>query len=177
MKIAIDIGHARNTGAVGVTKENEHEVSARVAWHLKDFLDKQGHAADIVDFPWESNTDDLNHAIKAVAAGGYELCISLHCDSHTNASACGAHACYYSSAGQKLAACIAYSLATLMPGRAEKTVKRTGLAILNSTRPVAVLVEMGFITNATDALIQRDHPDLIAQRIGQGIINYLRSAE
>lgn len=38
-----------------------------------------------------------------------------------------------------------------MPGRANRTVRRRNLYVLNNTRCPAVLVECGFVTNADDA--------------------------
>lgn len=175
MKIAIDIGHARGTGAVGLTGENEHEIAARIAPLLKEYL-QQGysHTAEIIDFPDESNSVDLARTIAAVNAGGYDLLLSLHCDSSDNAAACGAHACYYSIEGGRLASCVGYSLASLMPGRADKTVHRPGLAILRDTKPVAVLVEMGFVSNLTDSHIQQTYPASVAEKIAQGVRNYIQ---
>ena len=180
MHIAIDIGHARGTGAVGLSGENEHEIAARVAPLLQHYLLTPTPAGvgvarqvDIIDYPDASNGVDLARTIAAVNEGGYDLLLSLHCDSSENPAACGAHACYYSIEGGRLASCVGYSLAGLMPGRAEKTVHRPGLAILRDTKPVAVLVEMGFVSNLTDSHIQQSYPAMIAERIAMGVKNYL----
>ena len=174
MRIAIDIGHARGTGAVGLTGENEHDIAARIAPMVKEFLEQgYSHTAEIIDFPDATNGVDLQKTIAAVNAGGYDLLLSLHCDASDNPAARGAHACYYSKAGGQLASCVGYSLAGLMPGRAEKTVHRPGLAILRDTKPVAVLVEMGFVTNLTDSHLQQMYPAMIAEKIAQGVRNYI----
>ena len=173
MNIAIDIGHARNTGAVGNGLE-EHAVNTVIAPLLADRLRKYGHTVDIIDYPDKSNTDDLNATVRAVNAGGYDLCISLHCDSSDNPVARGAHVCYVSNGGMELAQCIAWHLCALLPGRAEMTVRRTNLAILSQTRPISVLCECGFITHLHDSKIQRDDPDSIAKAIADGVNDYTK---
>lgn len=51
---------------------------------------------------------------------------------------------------------------------------RPGLYVLKKTRMPAVLVELGFITNPTDALLLRDEPGLFAAGIYRGILNYTK---
>ena len=80
MKIIVDIGHARKTGAEGNGLE-EHEVSCVVAGYLVEELGKLGHEVLVLDFPRVSNAADLNETIKAANASGYEAGVSLHCDS------------------------------------------------------------------------------------------------
>lgn len=176
MKIAIDIGHAENTGSVGVTGENEHDIAARVAAHLKSFLEEAGHTCTLIDFPDATNSADLNATVRTINAGDFDLSISLHCDSAPSPEPHGAHCIYYSksSQGKKLAACMAKYLCALMPGRADSIVGRS-LQVQRETRPVSGYCEMGFVTNPGDAYIQRNRPDLIASAIGKGILDYCES--
>ncbi|MBQ4594788.1 MAG: N-acetylmuramoyl-L-alanine amidase [Akkermansia sp.] len=169
-KIAIDIGHARTTGASGNGLQ-EHEVSAKLARYVKQMLQATPHIhADIVDFPELSNKQDLAAAIAAVNAGGYDAVVSLHCDCAGTPSARGAHVIYKSAAGQALGLEIAERLAVHLPGRARTLVQRHDLAILNQTRPPAVLVECGFLSSPEDAEIIRTRPILLARAIAGGII-------
>lgn len=172
--VAIDIGHARETGAVGLLGVNEHTIAARVAHCLRDKL--AGYScvrADVIDYEHMTNSADLAATIEYVNAHDFDALVSLHCDASDNPSAHGAHVCYTSAAGQNLAEEIAANLCQLLPGRASSTVRRPELAILRRTRPVAVLVEMGFITNKQDAEIQRCYPEEIAHRIMQGLLSYM----
>ena len=167
MKIAIDIGHAHATGSSGNGLQ-EHEVCAGFARLLSDYLGNK-HEVRIVDFPTESNTADLAHAAAAVNAWGADLCISLHCDAHANTSARGAHCIYASSAGEQYAAAIAKHLCPIMPGRANRTVKRPGLYILYSTRCPAVLVECGFLSNPRDADMLRHEGYRLMRAVAAGV--------
>lgn len=118
MKIAIDIGHANNTGSRGNGLE-EHAVAVTIAECLAPMLQKLGAKVDVIDFPGMSNAQDLNATIKAANEGGYDFGISLHCDASDNPQAHGAHVCFYpgSVKGSRLAMCIAEPLSRLLPGR------------------------------------------------------------
>ena len=174
-KIAIDVGHARATGAIGNGLQ-EHDVALMFARYVKDMLCGQEYIhADIIDFPELSNRGDLNAAIKAINAGGYDAVVSLHCDCSDNEAARGAHVIYKTLSGYSLGIEIAERLVVHLPGRAEKMVKRN-LDILSMTKPPAVLVECGFVSNAVDAAIIKSRPILLAHAISGGIIQWCRPA-
>ena len=178
MKIALDIGHANGTGASGNGLE-EHAVAEQITGHLAVILRSQGHAVDIIDFAERSNAGDLNETIKRANVAPpncdipYNFGISIHCDCSDNPTAHGAHVCYLTQSGLKLAEAVAKPLAELLPGRSEITVKRGNLAVLKQTHPVWVLCECGFISNADDAALMDAAPDAIARRIAEGISNYV----
>lgn len=174
MKIAIDIGHANNTGARGNGLE-EHAVAATIAERLAPMLQQMGASVDVIDFPKMTNAQDLSDTIKAANEGGYDFGISLHCDSSDNPQAHGAHVCFYpgSVKGSRLAICIAEPLSRLLPGRANTVQSRPGLAVLKKTRCPWVLCECGFITNPENASILKDHPGRIAEAIAEGVKDYL----
>ena len=49
---------------------------------------------------------------------------------------------------------------------------RPGLYVLKKTNMPAVLVEIGFISNPGDAALMRDDPELFAQGIYNGIVEF-----
>ena len=49
---------------------------------------------------------------------------------------------------------------------------RSGLYVLRRTAMPAVLVELGFITNQSDATLMSERPDLFANGIYRGIVEY-----
>lgn len=170
-RIAIDIGHANKTGARGNGYE-EHEMCAMLAQHVKKHLESfkvQQFEADIIDFPAQSNSGDLSATVKAINAGNYAASVSLHMDAASVPTAHGAHVCYYSTSGKVLANEIAIRLCPQMPGRANRIVKRDNLYVLKKTKPVAVLVECGFITNPSDAAWVHTNHDKVATSIALGI--------
>lgn len=170
MKIAIDIGHAHATGASGNGLQ-EHEVCTGFARLLAGYLGN-AHEVRIIDFPAESNTADLAYTAAAVNDWRADLCVSLHCDSSANTSARGAHVIYTSPAGEKCATAIARHLCPIMPGRANRTVKKDSLYILNNTRCPAVLVECGFLSNTRDADMLRHEGYRLMRAVAAGIKHY-----
>lgn len=171
-RIAIDIGHARGTGAAGNGLQ-EHEVCAEIAEYLRAFLETRGVSASVIDYPTETNSADLIATVREVNAGGYALSVSLHCDCSANGSARGAHCIYVSVNGGRCAEKIAKHLCPIMPGRANRTVKRGNLYVLNNTRCPAVLVECGFLSNSRDADMLKHEKHRIAMAIGRGVIDFL----
>lgn len=185
--IIIDIGHARGTGARGNGME-EHARCEIIATFLAARLRNDGYAVTVLDYPDSTNSADLVATVKAAngisrAAFG----ISLHMDAASrpvdetdeegermvwnepNPEPHGAHICYVSNTGKRMAEAIAKWLCTLLPGRASKTVKRGDLYILKHTRAPWVLVECGFITNPEDAATE---PYQIAECIAAGVRHY-----
>lgn len=172
-KIAIDIGHARLSGARGVNGLEEHGQSVLTGQDLEACLTALGHDVTVIDYPDYGNRGDLNATVQAVNAGGYDMVVSLHMDASANTSARGAHVCYRSGNGKILAAAVAAQICPLLPGRAETTVHRTDLAIINQTRPPAILVELGFITNSHDTDYLLANRQYIARLLAAGIDNGL----
>lgn len=167
--IILDIGHAHGTGARGNGME-EHARCAEIAQHLAEDLRALGHAVTVLDHPQLGNGADLAATARdANAIPNASFGISLHMDAAETPEPCGAHVCYLSNTGRRIAQAIAAPLCTLLPGRAESIVKRSDLYILKHTRAPWVLVECGFITNPTDAATD---PAAIAYMITRGINKY-----
>lgn len=184
MKIAIDIGHADGTGAKHAGQEEHATVEAFVNNALLPAFKKAGYTdVDIIDYPDKSNTDDLNQTVSAANARGYDVLISCHRDaasSEVDAEGFmephGAHAIHFSTSinGKLLAKLIMKKagLAKILPGRSEIVQARDGLAILKRTKCVAVLLELGFITNKNDREIFENKADKIASCIVKGVTYY-----
>ena len=169
-------------------------IAAEVKRHLESFT-LQTFVADVLDFPSLGNSADLVATARAVNAGAYDVCVSLHMDAASmvvgyetvtdedgrkcdepiygdNPKPRGAHVCYVSANGKRLAKEIALRLCGQLPGRAQQVVQRKDLYILRKTNPVTVLVECGFITNYGDAKWVKEHVTEVARAIALGIAAY-----
>ena len=188
--IIIDIGHARNTGAVGCGLQ-EHTRCGQIAGHLRAKLEAAGYMVTVIDFPDKSNRADLVATAEAANSLPCAFGISLHMDAATqavdvvdedgdhvtrwvgNPKPCGAHVCFVSTTGLRIAQSIARYLCTLLPGRAEMVQYREDLYILKQTRAPWVLCECGFITNPGDVQAE---PEQIAECIAAGVRHYMNPA-
>jgi N-acetylmuramoyl-L-alanine amidase len=167
MKIALDIGHASGTSAAG-NGMTEHEYCSKMSALLAEKLADR-HEVKIIDFPHMTNAADLAATVKTINADEFDLSISLHCDYYDNPAARGAHVCYFSTTGKRYAEAVARYLCALMPGRAEKTVRRPGLYVLAETECPAVLIEFGFVSNEADAKKMVALADQLAAAVVAGI--------
>ena len=50
---------------------------------------------------------------------------------------------------------------------------RPGLYVLRKTKMPAVLIELGFITNPSDAALMNNQPELFAEGVYNGILDFL----
>lgn len=173
--IALDIGHARGTGAVGVGGAQEHSLCTQLATQLAPAIRKSGHIVHVFDYPDMTNSQDLSATVAAINSLPHCDCvISLHMDASDNASARGAHTIFTSAGGEVLAELLADKVAAFFPGRYSKCMERDDLYMLNATRPPAVLIENGFITNASDlAKFKAELPDYVAL-IAEAVDAYAR---
>ena len=193
--VGIDIGHAAGTGA-RCGCYDEHELNVALAGVIAGKLRARGLRVTVYDFPAVNNRTDLNRTISAVNADEVDFLVSLHSDCcqrvagyepaydeygeryerpvlEADPRARGAHVIYTSAAGCKLARCIARYLVALLPGRADSTVQRKGLAILDRTRCVAVLGENGFVTSPGDMEIVTERMEEVADAYVNGVLDYL----
>lgn len=182
-RVLIDVGHAEGTGAQSAFAD-EHEESRLNALELKAVLEGfelDRFEVDVVDFPRLSNGGDLAASVRAANARDYDALVSLHMDSSGNADACGAHVCYHAGSvkGERLAREIAVRLCPWLPGRADtvqarpdKAKKLSGLAILRDTRPPAVLVECGFVSNEGDVKVLRGCRRELMRAVGLGVAEF-----
>lgn len=121
-----------------------------------------------------SNTGSLAARVSAANAWGADYFISLHANASVNSAASGTEAFVYGSDGRsrRLAEAIVGGISA-ETGLADRGVfARPTLYVLRKTAMPAVLVELGFITNERDADLMANSPQLFADGINNGIIDY-----
>ena len=121
-----------------------------------------------------SNTTSLRLRVEDANRWGADYFISIHTNASTIPSATGSEAFAFSapSAAFSLGEDILYWLNRTTGLRNRGMKVRTGLYVLRKTTMPAVLVELGFITNTGDAMLMTNRPDLFAQGIYRGILEY-----
>ena len=121
-----------------------------------------------------SNTTSLRLRVEDANRWGADYFISIHTNASTIPSATGSEAFAFSapSAAFSLGEDILYWLNRTTGLRNRGMQVRSGLYVLRRTAMPAVLVELGFITNPEDAALMSERPDLFAQGIYEGILEY-----
>ncbi len=182
IKIYIDQGHnpqSPNAGAEG-NGYREQDLVYEIGLRLRDLLVANGNFEVRLSRPTPttqlgtSNASSLRERTADANRWGADYFISLH----TNASvpsASGTEAFVYSipSAAQRLAEDIVEGIVERTGLRDRGVFARPSLYVLRRTEMPAVLVELGFISNSSDANLMANDPQAFAQGIYNGILDYL----
>ena len=182
IRIYIDQGHnpsSPNAGAEGngyVEQDITYEIGARLA----SLLRSNGNFDVRVSRPTpettlgNTNASSLRIRVDEANAFGADYFVSLHANASTNSSVSGSEALVYTepSVAAELGRDILVWLNRLTGLRNRGIVERPGLYVLRKTRMPAVLVEMGFISNLSDAILMSNSPELFAEGIYNGILQY-----
>lgn len=122
----------------------------------------------------ETNAQSLAARVNDANAWGADFFISLHANASTITSASGSEAFVYSAASPayELSEEILESLSEAT-GLADRGVfVRPSLYVLRRTEMPSTLLELGFITNQGDASLMQNSPELFAEGIYNGIVDY-----
>jgi N-acetylmuramoyl-L-alanine amidase len=182
IKIYIDQGHnpqSPNAGAEGngfVEQDLTYEIGIR----LYDLLRSNGNFDVRISRPTPetslgtSNSTSLRIRVDEANAFGADYFISLHANASSNASVSGSEVLVYDapSVASALGEDILIGLNRATGLRNRGIVERPGLYVLRKTKMPAVLVEMGFISNPSDAALMNNSPELFAEGIYNGILQY-----
>ena len=172
-RIVVDPGHGGDDpGAVG------HELrEARINLAVARLLVEQMPAPEYeVILTRESDAFvGLSHRVEVSNTSKARLFVSLHCNAASSPEANGFEVLYHgkSAAGLKLAKSVHMSTKSLFPK--DRGLKpRDDLAVLRLTDCPAILVEMGFVSNPSDArlLVSPQFHLCLAKAIARGILAY-----
>lgn len=182
IKIYIDQGHNPynpNAGAEG-NGLREQDIVFRVGILLADLLRANPDFEVRLSRPTSttqigsSNSESLRLRVQDANAWGANYFISLHTNASSIPSATGVEAFAFSSPSPafSLGEDILENLSRTTGLRNRGMQVRTGLYVLRRTAMPAVLVELGFITNPSDARLMSEEPERFAEGIYQGILQY-----
>lgn len=182
IKIYIDQGHNPenpNAGAEG-NGLREQDITYRVGKALAERLRANGNFDVRESRPTPtvslgtSNSTSLQVRVRDANEWGADYFISLHTNASSNPAATGSEAFAYQqpSAAFRLGEDILAGLTRLTGLRNRGMKVRPGLYVLRRTAMPAVLVELGFITNPSDAALMNTQPNLFADGIYAGVLEY-----
>lgn len=182
IKIFIDQGHnpsGPNTGAEG-NGLKEQDITYIVGRYLYDLLISNGNfeARLSRNSPTEvlgtSNLTSLQTRVNAANNWGADYFISIHVNGSTNPSANGTEAYVYADDTQSyfLAEHMVNAIVERMGTVKRGVFARPSLYVLRKTEMPAVLMELAYISNFSDAQKLRDDPYGFAYAMYTGILRY-----
>ncbi len=182
IRVYIDQGHNPqnpNAGAEG-NGRREQDIVYRIGRELYALLEADPDFSARLSRPTPetalgiSTADSLRLRVEGAEAFDADLFLSLHTNASSLPAATGSEALVFSesSPSYRIGEVVLRSM-TEATGLANRGVKvRPGLYVLRRTTMPAVMLEMGFITNAGDAALMADSPRLFARGIYNGLQAY-----
>ena len=182
IKIYIDQGHnpqSPNSGAEG-NGYREQDLVYRIGVELKELLDEDSRFEARLSRPTPdtqlgtSSASSLRIRTEEANAWGADLFLSLHNNASVDTSVSGLEALVYerNSTAYDIAGVLLSSLADTTGLRNRGIFIRPGLYVLRRTAMPAVLLELGFISNPSDARLLYENPALFARGIYNGLVSY-----
>lgn len=184
IKVFIDQGHNPtnpNAGAEGNGLREQdlvYEIGVQLAELLNSSPDFEAKLSR--NSPDEilgaTTAQSLRARTDAANDWGADIFISLHANASNLTGASGSEGLVYTipSAAYTLSEDLLTELSNATGLQNRGTTARPGLYVLRKTKMPAVLVELGFITNAGDAALMNDRPELFARGLYEGIKRYFR---
>jgi N-acetylmuramoyl-L-alanine amidase len=174
--IVIDPGHGgADPGETGACNRCEADLCWDLAARLADRLVRGG--ARVRFTRTEAEDPDVTERARRANALGADLIVSLHLNSHGEASAEGASTYFFgtSRAGELLAECLQGRLVAL--GLKDGRAHARAYPILRETRMPAVLVEPAYASSPADArrLAAPAFRDALAAAVAEGIELYFET--
>ena len=183
IKIFIDQGHNPqnpNSGAEG-NGLREQDLTYQIGVALANLINLNPSLEARLSRPTPStqlgtsNASSLAARVNDANSWGADYFISLHANASSASSASGIEGYVYSldSIAEELSDDIVENLSEATGLRNRGVFARPSLYVLRKTAMPATLIELGYITNATDATLMEENPELFARGIYNGILEFL----
>lgn len=172
--IVIDPGHGGNENGAIANGVREANVNLAVGLKIRDKLLATG--ATIILTRSGDISLTLKDRVDIAKAADADIFVSIHANTFSNPETAGAISFYQSGRPNYLAAAVQEALAK-ESGATDKGVRPENFYVMRENDITAALIEIGFLTNATEALRLTDdaYQEKVAEGISRGITNYLLS--
>lgn len=175
-KVMIDPGHGgEDPGATGASGELEKTSNLAIALQVAALL-KQDSSFDVSLTRSDDTYVGLEERAEMANDWGADVLLSIHGNSFEEPDIAGTETFYRHEDSMQLASVIHSHLVAAM-GNDDRGVKEERLEVLSYSEMPAILVEPGFLTNASDEneIIGAEGQARIAQSIADGLKQYFRS--
>ena len=167
--VVIDAGHGGfDRGGIPGQRVAEKTMTLDVAHRLKSVLTAYGYRVVMT----RDSDVFVPLGTRVAIANSYRnaIFVCIHFNAARRRSASGIETYFYSSQSLPLASAIHYYVAGGAPS-SNRGVRRRGFYVLRKTTVPSVLVECGFLTNATEANYAQsaDYRQKLAEEIGRGV--------
>jgi N-acetylmuramoyl-L-alanine amidase len=174
--VVIDAGHGgHDPGAIGATGLQEKFVNLRVAAKVARLLEARG--IGVVMTRWQDEYPELEERSAIANRRKADLFVSIHADAAESRAAQGftIYVATAASAGAYRAA-HAVNQAMERTGTSNRGVREAEYRVLVNTQCPAMLIELGYLSNAQDLARLSDDRfrDRLAEAIADGIQSYLQ---
>ncbi|MDR1066735.1 MAG: N-acetylmuramoyl-L-alanine amidase [Clostridiales bacterium] len=180
--VIIDSGHGGfDPGKVVDKNIQEKDINLQIAKKLQAYLEQGGAYVIMTRVADEAlgsrKNSDMRNRKTLINESKADILVSIHQNAYSNTSVAGAQVFYFgkSENSKKLAEKIQTEMKTFLGQKTKLEAKsNSSYFMLRSTVLPAVIVECGFLTNATEKqkLTQDEYQEKIAWGIYTGIIKY-----
>ena len=172
-KVFLDAGHGgKDPGSVG-NGLKEKDISLSVTLKVGEIL--KAHGVGVIYSRTTDEFIDLRKRSDKANTENVDIFVSIHINAFTSATASGIETYSYSNSknGDRLSKCIYNSIIKNKVYTLERGTKTANFSVLKNTKMPSTLLELGFITNKTDAEILRNRQDELSEAVAKGILDYL----
>lgn len=179
MYVVLDAGHGGNDGGTYYKDVIEKDVNLAVTGYLEEILEENE-----VNVIMTRTTDDylsLEERCYIANQTNADLFVSIHCNYFEDDASVDGIDCYYypnSDEGEQFAETV---VAAMEENNSldVRGVKEEDFYVLENTDMTAILVEIGFLSNATDRknLTNADYQQMLAEELAKGILATLEDTD
>lgn len=170
--VVIDPGHGgKDPGACG-NGLREKDINLSVALILKKKLEPYKKEINLKLTRENDTFLELSDRVNISNAFKADLFVSIHCNSSDKLSAMGVETYCYRLSNNKGASYIHSEILASKAYTNDRKVKEASFYVIKHTTAHAVLCELAFISNTTDAKILKEKQNDLAEAILKGILKY-----
>lgn len=183
--IILDAGHGGSDGgtlAEGITSGDnwrinvvEKDINLAVVLRMKTLLEELG--VEVVLTREADKTISLDERVEIENSKEADLFVSIHCNFFEDDASISGLECYYFEGSDSGKQCAEKMLEKIADGGNVNTrnVKGSDFYVLKRTKSVAVLIELGYLSNAKECrlLASEEYQEILAKELVKGILDAL----